>query len=258
MITSFTFTIGAFYGLAPKLDNPHAWLAWRNQPFALEKQAELSLARVPASLKRRSSTGVKLALETAFECLSRNINTASQSIDYTIFASQHGESSKLQALLKQILHKEMLSPVDFSQSVHNTASGLFSLAKSITTNVNSIAAGRDTFLIAFLEALTYLRLHPDSRVVLVSYDECLPVCYETYAVQYDQQYACAFSLHNQVEDCCDSIKCTLELTIKPEEQQAEELDNLPALDFVAWLCDSADTSLRLSSAFWRFNWYKNS
>ncbi len=255
MITSFTFTIGAFYGLAPKLDNPHAWLAWKNQPFTLEKQAELSLAHLPVNLKRRSSTGVKLALETAFECISRNINTASQSIDYTIFASQHGESSKVQALLKQILHKEMLSPIDFSQSVHNTASGLFSLAKSITANVNSIAAGRDTFLMAFIEALTYLRLNPNSNVLLVAYDECLPECYETYVSQYDQQYACAFLLHNRWADCRNLIQCRLKLA---DAQVNKTSDYPPALNFMAWLYDSVDKSLRLSSAFWRFNWYKNS
>ena len=251
MTKYFRFAIEAFCGFAPQLLTIEDWLAWKKNNSPLVLQGDFILTHLPLSLKRRTSDGVKLALDIAFKCLSQN--NLSETIDYAVFASQHGESSRLQTLLQQIERKEMLSPTGFSQSVHNTASGLFSLTKKLTGNINSIAAGKDTFFMAFIEALTYLHLHPNARVMVVIYDEALPMCYKSDERQYDQQYACAFVLRNCSDQQNTSISCKLELT---NSEAGAQLDHPPALSFLAWLYDATDNNLVVNSAFWQFSWYK--
>ena len=251
-MTSFTFNLRHFCGVAPGLNSVDEWQKWHVYKKDLPNSGDIAITHLPSNLKRRSSLGVKQALEVAFACLSQSREVLA--VDYTVFASQHGEVNRVQSLLKQITQNELLSPMDFSQSVHNTASGLLSLAQGIKTNINSIAAGKDTFLMAFIEALTYLKLNLNSQVLLVVYDEPLAECYKAYACQYDQQYACAFILDNYAQTAENGLSCTLELTQCVQEKTAQFP---PALIFLAWIYDLSDHSLQQDSAFWQFNWYKN-
>ncbi|WP_116963290.1 beta-ketoacyl synthase chain length factor [Fastidiosibacter lacustris] len=242
----FKFYLQRFYGFAPQLKSPSDWQQWYQGQTKLHKCEKVKTTHLPASLKRRSSDSVKLALDIAFECLGQETQ-----VDYVIFASQHGESSRIQLILQQISNRQMLSPTDFSQSVHNTASGLLSITKNITSNINSISAGEDTFFMAFFEAVVYLQLNPKTKVMIVIYDEVLPLLYERYQVVYDQQYACAFILtdtqaQNTIAMTCDVTACNnSKLRSVP-----------PALIFMAWLYSNQQNSLTMDSVFWRFNWYK--
>ena len=260
-MTSFTFNLRHFSAVAPTLNTVDEWQKWHACKQDLPNSGDIATTHVPASLKRRSSLGVKQALEVALACLAQSEENLA--IDYTVFASQHGEVNRLQSLLRQIAQKELLSPMDFSQSVHNTASGLLSLSQGIKTNINSIAAGKDTFFMAAIEALTYLQLNPHSQVLLLIYDEPLAACYKSYDCHYDQQYACAFVMDNYAHTTKESFTCRLDLSPSIEGETEKDIAAQttvfpPALVFLAWVCDQFDNNLKQDGAFWQFNWYKNS
>ncbi len=247
--------------MAPTLNAAGDWQKWHKNKQNLPNSGEIATTHLPANLKRRSSLGVKQALEVALDCVAQSKENLA--IDYTVFASQHGEINRVQSLLKQVAQKELLSPMDFSQSVHNTASGLLSLSQGIKTNINSIAGGKDTFFMAIIEALTYLQLNPHSQVLLVIYDEPLAVCYQSYDCDYDQQYACAFIMDNYAHTTKEGFICRLDVLPSTKGETRKEIAAQtavfpPALIFLAWAYDEFDNNLRQDSAFWQFNWYKNS
>jgi len=83
-----------------------------------------------------------------------------------VFASAHGETSVLGALLEQLTAAPpALSPIAFASSVHNTASGLLSIATHNRGLSTSLAAGHDTVAAGFIEALGIL--HDGATDVLV-------------------------------------------------------------------------------------------
>ncbi|WP_440683428.1 beta-ketoacyl synthase chain length factor [Cysteiniphilum halobium] len=250
-MTSFTFNLRHFSGMAPTLNTVDEWQKWYKHKKNLPNSSNIEITHVPLNLKRRSSLGVKQALEVALNCLAQSQDE--RAIDYTVFASQHGEVNRLQSLLTQVAQKELLSPMDFSQSVHNTASGLLSLAQGIKTNINSIAGGKDTFFMAVFEALTYLKLNPHSQVLLVIYDEPLSACYKPYACHYDQQYACAFIVDNYTHTTENAFNYQLTLS---QSTKAKINAFPPALTFLAWVYNQSDNTLQQDSAFWQFSWYK--
>lgn len=259
-MTGFTFTLRHFSGMAPTLNTAGEWQKWYKNRQNIPSSGDIAITHLPASLKRRSSLGVKEALEVALDCLAQSKENLT--IDYTVFASQHGETNRVQSLLKQIAQKELLSPMDFSQSVHNTASGLLSLSQGIKSNINSIAGGKDTFFMAIIEALTYLQLNPHSQVLLVIYDEPLAACYQSYDCDYDQQYACAFMMDNYAHTTKDGFSCRLDISPRAEGEKRKEIAVHttvfpPALIFLAWAYDEFDNNLKQDGAFWQFNWYKN-
>ena len=67
----------------------------------------------------------------------------------------------------------------FSFSVHNTASGLYSIASGNTTPSTAIAAGFDTLPMAILEAIGQLQRHDEVMVVYA--EEPLPDAYNQFA-----------------------------------------------------------------------------
>ncbi|MDA0910413.1 MAG: beta-ketoacyl synthase chain length factor, partial [Proteobacteria bacterium] len=138
-----------------------------------------------------------------------------------------------------------------------------SLSQGIKTNINSIAAGKDTFFMAAIEALTYLQLNPHSQVLLLIYDEPLAACYKSYDCHYDQQYACAFVMDNYAHTTKEGFTCRLDLSPSIEGETEKDIAAQttvfpPALVFLAWVCDQFDNNLKQDGAFWQFNWYKNS
>lgn len=120
--------------------------------------------RLPSIRARRMSRGTRLACEAAL-CI------ASQyAIDAWIFASQYGESSRGIKILESLMANDMVSPTDFMMSVHNAASGMFTIENHFHGSVTSLAAGGDTFHMALLEAAALLGTEM-SRVAVVEFDD---------------------------------------------------------------------------------------
>lgn len=157
---------------APGLTSTEDWLKWSERPELPVSEAGLPRVHVPAAVNRRTSRLSRYALEVALEI------AKSERVDYGIFASRHGEIDNTLSLLESIAKNEVLSPMAFSQSVHNVAAGLFTIIQQSQTKVTSICAGIETFDMALVEAASYLRQHPSHQVLVTNFDQRLPDFYQ--------------------------------------------------------------------------------
>jgi hypothetical protein len=172
---------------SPETRQPLEWRAAPAQTAPLAPSAVPDHA-IPASHRRRMSALAKMAVQVALEA------TAEAHADYLVFCSQHGELPRTRELLATIASGGELSPMGFSQSVHNASAGLYTIIKQSQVPATSLAAGAGTFAYGWIEAETYLRSHPGQRVLLVSYDEVLPNEYRAYSRQEQRSYALALLL----------------------------------------------------------------
>jgi len=173
---------------SPEADDPGAWLKyWQRidaQPVDRDPPAEL----IPPMQRRRSSRLTKMALATALQV------AQDESFDYSIFCSQHGEIVRTRDILSSINAGTEISPTAFSQSVHNTSSGLFTILQSSNAPSMSMGSGANSFAHGWLEAQAYLAGNPDHRVLLVDFDEVLPKEYQPYNVITNCEHSLALSL----------------------------------------------------------------
>ena len=148
---------------------------------------------IPPMMRRRMSIQSKLAVQTALTLLEAN------DIQFLVFASRHGELHRTVALVKSILEGEDASPMAFSQSVHNTAAGLTTIAAKAPLPLSSIASGVDTFHNALIEAYLYLSQHPEHKVMVIDFDQPLPELYKEYETQVYSDYALGLVLSQGTE-----------------------------------------------------------
>lgn len=178
------FNIKGWLALSPGLHNKTHWQSWLDKSKQWPDQSEQVIADlIPPMMRRRMSALSKIAVQTALQ-LSQN-----QPIDYIVFASRHGELRRTVKLLENIMNGEDASPLAFSQSVHNTAAGLFTIASKRATPATSLAAGENSLSGALVEAFCYLSENPEHNVLLVDFDEPLPDLYQQYETQHFQNYA---------------------------------------------------------------------
>ncbi|MGF1700455.1 beta-ketoacyl synthase chain length factor [Photobacterium makurazakiensis] len=182
-MNSVCFNILNWYAFSPDLFGEEAWKRWTSYEGSLDSNEKPSLKLIPPMMRRRMSTLSKLALQAAISA------SKGQTIDYLVFASRHGELNRTAKLLQGIMSGEDASPTAFSQSVHNTAAGLFTIATKQAIPVASLAAGEHTLHNALIEAAGYLHENPSHRVLLVDFDEPLPPPYEQYEDVRHQSYA---------------------------------------------------------------------
>ncbi|TCM63224.1 beta-ketoacyl synthase-like protein [Acinetobacter calcoaceticus] len=142
-----------------------------------------TLAAIPAMQRRRLSGLAKLAIQSALQSL------AGGGVDYIVWASQYGDEAKTLSILHDVLSDQIPSPTAFSTSVHNAIAGLYSILLQDATPSTSLCA---TWSEALIEAYAYLvshtagheasqRIsHSTARVLVVYYDEPLPVLYQDH------------------------------------------------------------------------------
>lgn len=128
-----------------------------------------ALAQIPAMQRRRLSPVAKLALNSAIQILDGH------QADYIVWVSQYGDEAKTLNILADVLSGQTPSPTQFSTSVHNAISGLYSILCQDATPATSLAGSWNDGLI---EAYAWLKTRPEARqVLLVYYDEALPDIY---------------------------------------------------------------------------------
>lgn len=128
-----------------------------------------ALEQIPAMQRRRLSLVAKLALNSAMQVL------ANQRVDYIVWVSQYGDETKTLKILEDVLHEQTPSPTQFSTSVHNAVSGLYSILCKDATPSTSLAGSWND---ALIEAYAWLKTMPEaSRALVVYYDEALPELY---------------------------------------------------------------------------------
>ena len=132
-----------------------------------------ALDQVPAIQRRRLSFIAKLALNSAIDTL------ANDQVDYIIWASQYGDEHKTLKILSDVVQDQAPSPTQFSTSVHNAISGLYSILRVDPTPSTSLASSWND---ALIEAYAWLKTSAkhDAKVLVVYYDESLPEIYKEY------------------------------------------------------------------------------
>lgn len=137
--------------------------------MSLVDQELSAIEHIPAMQRRRLSRLAKLAMNSAMQTL------ATQHADYIVWVSQYGDESKTLNILEDVLSEQTPSPTQFSTSVHNAISGLYSILCQDATPATSLAGSWNDGLI---EAYAWLKTRPEARqVLLVYYDEALPDIY---------------------------------------------------------------------------------
>lgn len=175
---NISFNIDAWTANSFGLSESNEWKKWATE-ITWPEDGKINVADIPAMMRRRMSPLSKLAVQTAIELLNQH------QVDYLVFSSRHGELHRSVALVKDIINGEEASPMAFSQSVHNTAAGLATIATKQPIPLTSIAAAENTFQSAILEAWLFLSDNPDKKVLLVDFDEPMPDSYLEYE---NQQY----------------------------------------------------------------------
>ena len=173
---------------SPEADDPGAWLKHWQQPDAEPVDRDPPTELIPPLHRRRSSRLTKMALATALQVANE------EPFDYSIFCSQHGEIVRTWDILSTISSDTEISPTAFSQSVHNTSSGLFTILRSSNAPSMSMGSGANSFAHGWLEAQAYLAGNPTHRVLLVDFDEVLPTEYQPYNVITNCEHSLAMSL----------------------------------------------------------------
>ena len=137
--------------------------------MSLVDQELSAIEHIPAMQRRRLSRLAKLALNSAMQTL------ATRKVDYIVWVSQYGDEAKTLNILADVLSEQTPSPTQFSTSVHNAISGLYSILCQDATPATSLAGSWNDGLI---EAYAWLKTRPEAcQVLLVYYDEALPDIY---------------------------------------------------------------------------------
>ncbi|MDQ2076979.1 beta-ketoacyl synthase chain length factor [Marinimicrobium sp. ABcell2] len=183
--------VSQFAAWAPGLDTPTDWATWAEQADVLDSEASPPVRAVPAMTRRRLTRWGRLALEVATSVEGHLAADAP-----VIFSSRHGDTQRTQKLLQDLAHEEPLSPTAFSLSVHNAALGLFTIIQRITAPSLALAAGRDTFAQAWVEAQGWLA-EGAPQVLLVHCDEPLADFYRPDADEAEMPAALALLLSSE-------------------------------------------------------------
>ncbi|MDQ6991759.1 MAG: beta-ketoacyl synthase chain length factor [Mariprofundaceae bacterium] len=138
------------------------------QALAYEN-ADMKTDLLPANLRRRTSVATKMAFAAAQRaCESAAVKPSELSV---IFTSALGEAAITDQLCRDIARQDFpLSPTKFHNSVHNTASGYWSIAVGSQHPAMAMAGYKDGFALALLEA--WSQLHTiEKQILLVCYEE---------------------------------------------------------------------------------------
>ena len=223
---------------SPESADPIGWAKHWQDAGAERLAGDPDVTAIPAMQRRRMSRLSRMALAAALDVI------PDEAVDYSIFCSQHGEIVRTSSLLLSMTQGIELSPTAFAQSVHNTASGLFTVLAETNAPSSSIASGANTFAYGWMDALAYLARNPDHRVLLVDFDEVIPEEYQTYSIQLISDHALALVLSVADEGGVGVIRTP------PGED--ERLPQGPL--FLAWQqSDSATLSLTTEGQGWRWD-----
>lgn len=161
---------------APGFAGPDAWL--RDEPDESARKPPVDI--VASRMKRATSVVTRAAVEVVTQA-GREAGWPLDSFA-TVFGSRHGE---IQIAVEQMVMMQedsgVVSPARFKNSVHNTASGLFSISAQNREFTTALAAGPQTFAMALLEASAVLASGTAERVVVAVTDEPLPAPIDSFS-----------------------------------------------------------------------------
>ena len=143
-----------------------------SQPYLPGKTVLPSPALLPAAERRRSGAQVKLTLATGLEAIAAAGLEAA--LLPSVFSSSGGDGENCHALCEMLASDDrQISPTRFHNSVHNTASGYWSIATGSMAPSSVLGAFDASFGAGLLEAITQV-LVENRRVVLLTCDTAYP------------------------------------------------------------------------------------
>lgn len=223
-MNSLAATLEYWTAWAPGIDTPSAWNLWAQGKLPIQHEGSPDVGFLSAMFRRRLSRLSRMALRVAHDCL-----PASRPAIYTVFCSRHGELERTMELLGSIVAGEPLSPTGFSMSVHNTASGLYSIANQDKSPSSAVASGLDTLESAFLDAAAFLHTHTASKVMLVVADDTLPKPFTDLTEAASPPHAAAFLLSNRKH----TTRLSLGFNTDNNAKESNEPHALAVLRFLA-------------------------
>ena len=127
---------------------------------------------LPPAERRRTGRVVKLTLAVALEATSQAGENPSELA--SVFSSSGADGQNCHELCQALsLPGREISPTRFANSVHNAASGYWSIATGATPQSNVLCAFDASFCAGLLEALTQVAVD-GMAVLLVAYDSEYP------------------------------------------------------------------------------------
>ena len=127
---------------------------------------------LPAAERRRTGGVVRLALAIGFEAVAHSGMNAAELP--TVFSSSGGDGNNCHEICQSLASEDrQISPTRFHNSVHNAASGYWSIAAGATPAANVLCAFDASFGAGLLEALTQVAVE-GTPVLLVAYDVGYP------------------------------------------------------------------------------------
>lgn len=135
-------------------------------------------ALVEGRLRRFTSLVTQMHLEVAGQALA-HAGVAPRDV-HPVFTSAYGETATTVTLLEGIHDAHVASAARFPQSVHNTPSGLFSIATGNQHPASVLAAGEAGFAAGMLEALALLG-DGKGPVLLTAVDDRIPSVLRSHA-----------------------------------------------------------------------------
>lgn len=142
------------------------------QPYQPAKTVLPPPALLPAAERRRSGALVKLTLATGLEAIgAAGLEAASLP---SVFSSSGGDGENCHAICETLASADrQLSPTRFHNSVHNTASGYWSIATGAMAPSSVLSAYDGSFGAGLLEAVTQSVVE-NRRTVLLACDTAYP------------------------------------------------------------------------------------
>jgi hypothetical protein len=225
------FRIVDWAARSPGRETKAQWSAWAcGETTMAPMQANPSAAMAMLLRRRRGKLG-QLAVGAAYEA------GAAPPIRY-VFCSRHGEFGRTLGLLRDGALGELLSPTEFSVSVHNALAGLLSIATKATGGHTALAAGADTFAYGLLESVASLSAAPDEPVLLVYFDEALPSPFsELVPLGEEAPLACALLLNAPSNPVARGELVELAVQSAPGDRNA--VTTRQASDFLRFLVSGA-------------------
>lgn len=142
------------------------------QPYVEGELPAFDQSVLPATERRRAGKSVKLAVDLAGQAMcDSGIDATEPAI---VFASTSGDTEVLTAICAALATEDrMISPMRFHNSVHNAASGYWTIAVGSRQPANAIALHELTVAAGLLEAVTQAVVE-QTPVLLVVYDIPFP------------------------------------------------------------------------------------
>ena len=180
MIECETMPLGAYVRgigvLGPGIaDWPSAAALLRGErPYAPAPTEAPPPAALPAAERRRTSATVRLALATGLEALADAGLDDGAGALATVFASSSGDGAICHEICSALASSErQLSPTRFHNSVHNAASGYWSIALRAMAPSTALSAYDGSFAAGLIEALAQIGASGEP-VLLIAYDTDYP------------------------------------------------------------------------------------